>query len=170
MIHSVIAAGICLFAQASAQSVEPKSVDLAGFEVIGVSTRTTNKDEMSPAGKIGPLWKSFAQSADRIPDVTDPDTFSIYTGYETDENGAYEVILGKEVRDLKHVADGMRGIRIPSAHYLVFPVANSSPQGIGAAWQGVYDYFAKNRSRQRTYGIDFDRHSRDKVEIYVSVR
>jgi len=160
-----------LFWQDSVGTGEPRRVDLPGFNVIGLSTRTTNKDEMSGNSKIGPLWASFSRGANRIPDVADPDvTFSIYTNYASDENGRYDVILGKEVQSLQHVPEGMRGIRIPAAHYLVFTVADSSPQAIGAAWRAVYAYFAEHKQLPRSYGIDFDRHSKDRVAIYVSVR
>jgi predicted transcriptional regulator YdeE len=161
----------CLFWRGSPETGEPQRVSLPGFNVIGLSTRTTNKDEMSGNSKIGPLWASFARDGNRIQDVADPDvTFSIYTNYETDENGPYDVILGKEVHGLRHVPKGMRGIRIPTADYLVFPVADPSPQAIGAAWRAVYAYFAEHKELPRIYGIDFERHSKDRVEIYVSAR
>ncbi len=69
----------------------PKTTEIPGFAVIGMSTRTTNEDEMSgDGGKIGLLWKSFMHGGSkRIPGVLDPTTIlSVYTNYESDHNGA----------------------------------------------------------------------------------
>lgn len=54
--------------------------------------------------------------------------------------------------------------------YGTFPVADPSPPAIGAAWRAVYDYFAEHKELPRIYGIDFERHSKDRAEIYVEVR
>src|SRR5438105_1741818 len=115
----------------------PQIVQVPAFAVIGLTTRTSNQRETSGESRIGPLWQKFLQDGGiSIPGVLDETiTYSVYTNYESDHTRAYDVILGKSVSDLRKTPDGMRGIEIPAAEYLVFPVAIATPQSIKAAWQ-----------------------------------
>jgi predicted transcriptional regulator YdeE len=128
---------------------------------------------MAAAGsRIGPLWQSFMNGgADSIPEALDAaSTYSVYTGYETDHTGAYDVILGRRVHDPSEAPAGMRGISIPAGRYLLFRAAGRSVPDIQAAWRGVYDYFAGDSAPRRAFTYDFEKHSSDGVEVYIAVR
>ena len=151
----------------------PISVAVPAFVVIGPAVRTTNAQEMSgDKGKIGPLWKQFMQGdAETIPGVIDQETiYAVYTHYESDETGAYDLILGKSVQPDQQVPSGMKSIRIPPARYLVFPAIGSSPDAIKSAWGKVYDYFAHHSQQQRAFTIDFEQHSSLGTKLYIAVR
>ncbi len=151
----------------------PKTTEIPGFAVIGMSTRTTNEDEMSgDGGKIGLLWKSFMHGGSkRIPGVLDPTTIlSVYTNYESDHNGAYDVVLGASVSDPAQAPADLRAITIPDAEYVVFPAKSNAPQDIQAAWMGVHQYFDNNPHRPRAFTADFERYSCSGVELCIAVR
>jgi predicted transcriptional regulator YdeE len=96
-------------------------VEVPAFTVMGLSVRTTNAVEMTGnAGKIGPLWSQFMHGAEAIPGVIEHGTvYAVYTHYESDETGAYDLILGRSVRPEQQVPVNMKVVHIPAARYLV---------------------------------------------------
>ena len=150
----------------------PQSVHKSAFSVIGFAARTSNAAELSGPGRIGPLWRDFMMARDgSIPGVLDrASSYSVCTNYETDETGAYDVILGKSVSDSAAAPASMRGIQIPEADYLVFPAANATPGAIMAAWQSVYLYFAGSAGAQRSFTFDFEHYGADGIHLYIAVK
>jgi predicted transcriptional regulator YdeE len=143
------------------------------FVVIGPAVRTTNAQEMyDDKGKIGPLWsQSMHGGAEIIPGVIEQETiYAVSTHYESDETGAYDLILGKSVQSEQHVPSGMKSIHIPAARYLVFSATGSSPDAVKSTWGKVYDYFAHHSQQQRAFTIDFEPHSRLGTKLYIAVR
>jgi predicted transcriptional regulator YdeE len=146
-------------------------VRLPAFSVLGFTARTTNEQEMSGKGHIGQLWQTYMGTGSAmIPGVTDPSlTFSIYTNYQSDHTGAYDVILGKPVSSLESPPKPLQGIAIPAAEYLMFTAENPSPDSIRAAWMKVYEYFSGQQRRPRAFTADFERYSNDGVQLYIAV-
>jgi predicted transcriptional regulator YdeE len=150
----------------------PQIVRQPAFAVLGWTTRTTNEREMSGKGRIGALWQTYLQGGQNaIPNVSDPAlTFSIYTNYESDHTGAYDVILGTPVSVEEAASGDLRGIAIPSAQYAVFPAESATADGIRAAWMAVYQYFSGPTDLRRAFSIDFERYSAEGVQLYIAVR
>ena len=149
---------------------EGKQVRLPAFRVAGPTVRTKNEFEMSgDAGRIGPLWGSFMQLAPQaIPGVVEPDTiYSVYTAYESDHNGAYDVILGRSVAEGIGLPAGMKLVEIGAGPYLIFPAADPSPDAIRAAWGRVYEHF--DASPGRAFTADFEKYSAHGVELYIAI-
>ena len=63
--------------------------------------RTKNKDEMNPqTAKIGKMWgEYFSTIAPTLPQ--DTHAYGVYTNYESDAFGAFDVIAGSEVENSK---------------------------------------------------------------------
>jgi len=145
-----------------------------GFSVIGLTVKTSNKDEISgPGARLGNLWRNFmAESDGHIPGDPDRSTiFCIYTDYESDESGAYKVILGRSIGDTSvEVPHGMERINIPAAEYLVFHALDRNPESVREAWSRVYDYFRHHAAPRRTFTADFDRYGPNGVDLYIAVR
>src|ERR1700755_689863 len=83
---------------------------LPAFTVIGPHVRTNNAAEMSGQnGKIGPLWQRFmGGDAETIPNPTDKQTiFAVYSNYESNETGLYDLTLGKRVEPEQPVPANM---------------------------------------------------------------
>lgn len=154
-------------------SSDPHPADVPAFTVMGLSIRTTNALEMSGnEGKIGPLWQQFLHSGSNdLPGIVDKTTiYAVYTHYESDENGAYDLILGKSVHPGQQPPPGKAVISLPAAHYLVFSVAGDPPQAIQAAWKNVYGYFARQSIHHRAFTCDFEQHSGSETKIFIAIQ
>lgn len=151
----------------------PQKIELTAFTVIGPFIRTTNAVEMTgKEGKIGPLWNQFMHGgSETIPGVIEPRTvYAVYTNYQSDETGAYDLVLGKSVQPEQHVPVSMKVLHIPTAQYLVFPAADNSPDAIKAAWMNVYRYFAQRPVQRRIFTYDFEQHSSTGTKIFIAIR
>ena len=156
-----------------AEGLRQQLVEVPAFTVIGLSVRTTNAVEMyGNAGRIGPLWSQFMRvGSEAIPGVIEQGTiYAVYTHYESDETGAYDLILGRSVQPEQQVPVNMKAIHIPAARYLVFPVTDSSPDAIKAAWMSVYKYFADHSHQRRAFTFDFEQHSSTGTAIFIAVQ
>ncbi len=141
------------------------------FKVIGIAARTTNQLEMAGAGRIGDLWgRFFAGAGAQIPGAVDEAIYSVYSGYESDETGLYDVLVGKKVREDAEAPAGFTSIQIPAARYMTFPAADSTPASVIAAWKAVYAYFsAPDATARRAFTMDFERHAPDRAELFIAV-
>lgn len=155
----------------SQPEAHPHVAELPAFDVIGLTTRTSNDDEFSGNSKIGPLWGSFmGGAAQSIPDALEETIFSLYTHYESDHNGAYDVILGKSVQPGTEPPADMIAKHVPAATYLVFPAESRAPEAIVAAWQSVYCYFDEPGTPKRAFTVDFERYSEKGVELFIAIQ
>jgi predicted transcriptional regulator YdeE len=155
----------------SQPEAHPHVAELPAFDVIGLTTRTSNEDEFSGNGRIGPLWGAFMGGAGKsIPNAVDETIFSLYTHYESDHQGAYDVILGRSVQAGTQPPAGMTTKHIPAATYLVFPAESRAPEAIVAAWQSVYCYFDEPGAPMRAFSIDFERYSDKGVELFIAIQ
>lgn len=71
-----------------------------GFKVIGISTRTTNKDNQSQED-LANLWGRFygQNMFDKIPNKVSDNTLSIYIDYKSDFTDEYTTIIGGSCLD-----------------------------------------------------------------------
>lgn len=124
-------------------------------------------------GGLGPLWRNFMAETDQLlPGDPDRSTiFCVYTDYESDENGAYKVILGRSVIDANvSVPHGLERIDIDGSQYLVFHALDRNPESVREAWSRVHSYFRNNANQRRAFTIDFDRYGPNGVDLYVAIR
>ncbi len=114
--------------------------------------------------------RSWEAQEDSIPGALDETIFSLYTHYESDHQGAYDVILSKSVKPETQTPAGMIAKHIPAATYLVFPAESRAPEAIVAAWQSVYCYFDEPGAPKRAFTIDFERYSDKGVELFIAIQ
>ncbi len=97
MLVTIITAVLC--AALAETSLQPKTVQLESFEVVGIATRTNNAKEAGPQGAIPKLWQRFMQEhvLEHIPNKTNPDLYAVYTDYTSDSNGDYKLVIGAKV-------------------------------------------------------------------------
>src|SRR5688572_28395147 len=115
--------------------------------VAGVSVRTTNGEETDLArARIPALWARFfavGHSARGQGPI-----YSVYSDYESDVNGAYTVLVGKEAGE----ADGGEGaVAIPAGSYLVFTSRGEMPEAVQRGWGEVWRYFSAPGTPRRSY-------------------
>ena len=98
--------------------MDAKIVDAGGFDVIGISVRTTNKAEMSANGKIPAMWGRFigGQIIDKIPNRTGGDIVVLYYDYQSDRDGEYSYLIGAPVKSIGTVPDGMSAVKVPAGN------------------------------------------------------
>lgn len=145
--------------------------------LIGIEKRTINKDEITGTGKIPPLIQTFySQILNNIPNRQGNHILSVYTDYESDENGYYTYFIGAKVNDLNSIPNGMIGKEIPSAHYVVIHSAIGKIQDIVIReWQKIWSN--EDLKKKRAYSTDFELYDQRclnldqaQVDIYIAIK
>ncbi len=82
-----------------------KTQKIDEFEVSGIVVRTTNENEMNPStAKIANLWETFYINASpKLPEKAK--IYGIYTNYESDCTGAFDVIASSDMLQRKRLTN-----------------------------------------------------------------
>ena len=144
-----------------------KIVKYENTVVKGIAVRTDNASEMNPStAKIGALWEEFYQQI--APHLSEKsNVFGLYTNYESDHNGAFDVVACSDVLGKNNASS----FQIQSGHYLVFKGAGEMPQAVIDLWNKVWEYFeSESCEHTRAFTSDFELYKNDKeIEIYISI-
>lgn len=153
----------------------PSSTHLGAISVTGLCVRTRNSDEINPAtARIGELWERFfSQSWERcLPARGDADNriFGVYSGYESNEHGAFDVTAGVAVPPPVAPVAGAVQVTVLEGRYLVFTGQGAMPQTVIETWVEVWRYFSQHPAIRRRFGTDFEAYEGpDKVDIHIGV-
>lgn len=152
--------------------MNPELVELrTPREVTGLTVRTSNASERDPATAALPgLWARFFAAAASGAGTPPAEVFSVYAEYESDVNGEYTVVVGREAG---RSVSGERTIRIPAGRYVVFTSSGEMPAAVIAGWQQVWAYFDRPGAPQRAYTTDFEYYDPSEpstLRIHVAVR
>ena len=159
----------------------PVAVHVPAFHIAGLSVRTRNRDETDPAtARIGGLWDQFfSRSWERkLPgNARDGHIFGVYSAYESNEHGAFDVTAGVVTNPADQLDDGagsepgaVRVVPVEAGNYLVFSGQGAMPQMVIDTWGQIWRYFADNPQVQRRFGTDFEDYSGpDQVAIHIGV-
>lgn len=161
-------------------NMDPKTVKQDGFNVIGISARTSNAKEMTPQGVIGPMWGRLFQEnlLEKIPHKADSKIVAVYTDYASDHNGEYTYVLGARVTSDESVPAGMIARKIPAGKYAVF-TSDKGPaqQVVPALWMKINSLPRGAVGTDRVYRADFeiyDERAMDpqklQMDVYVGIR
>lgn len=144
--------------------IHPVLKHVDSFTVTGLTIRTKNSDEFNPEiAKLPTLWQQF-YSSNPTPNTT---IFGVYSGYESDANGSYDVTAG--ILNSNHGAE-LSAVKINPGNYLVFQNKGVMPQTVIEAWKRVWDYFTVDRPYQRCFMTDFEEYKNgDEVAIFIGV-
>lgn len=157
------------------------TIEKPEIRLIGVSVRTTNKEEAGPNGRIPALWDTYFSSSLVSHDGigSSGPLYSLYTDYESDVTGAYTVVIGHEAgeEEVLPPETELSYTVIPASKYLVF-TSKKGPMNevVPGLWREIWAYFEKEVG-QRTYTGDFERYpTRNlnpegiELEIYIAVK
>lgn len=155
--------------------MESNFVQLNEIHAVGIGARTTNEQEFDRnSAKIPGLWNNFLAEgmAEKIPNKEEPARLmGIYTNYESDHTGEYELILASAVTSLEDIPEGMAGVTIPAGGYLVFQARGQMPNAVIQAWQYIWDYFPGDSDYERVYTADFELYKGDsEADIHIAVK
>lgn len=151
--------------------MEVKQVYVAPFSVSGLKVRTRNSAEMAAdTAKIGPMWGQFFAEGlnERIaPQQSAPPIYGVYSGYESDASGAFDVTAGMGVEE---PAQGYATIDIEEGRYLVFEGTGPMPATVISAWQHIWHYFEENPQIQRRFATDFEAYNGpESVAVHIGI-
>jgi predicted transcriptional regulator YdeE len=157
----------------------PKQVVEQPFYVAGFLARTNNAAEASGESKIGPLWQRFMQEnlAAQIPNRADMAFTAVYSNYASDENGAYDYLLGARVTSVDHLPTGMSWRKIELGTYAVILTDRGQmPSVLQAAWDRIWHMSPGELGGKRAFVSDYeiyDQRTRNpqnaQVEIHIGL-
>jgi predicted transcriptional regulator YdeE len=137
------------------QNEQTETAELGGFTVVGITVRTTNKDNKATED-INVLWQRFFEEAvgEAIPAKDGEAIYAIYHDYEGDHEHPYSLTIGCRVKSEDFaLADGLSSVFVESDDYAIFAAQGEQPKALIETWQSIWKSDIK-----RTYKTD--------VEIY----
>lgn len=152
--------------------MDVKLREVRPFRVAGLQVRTRNAaEQQADSARIGPMWQRFyvEDQFNKIA-LRQPDSFvyGVYSNYESDASGAFDVMAGVAVSDAS--AD-YPSLQIQGGDYLVFSAQGAMPDCVIQAWGLIWAYFQDNPEVRRAFATDFEVYtSPDSVAIYIGIQ
>ncbi|KTD37521.1 Transcription activator [Legionella moravica] len=152
---------------------EPRRVEVDGFKVAGFSVRTKNSDEFNPEkARLPLLWEQFFSSgltqiiSHRL--ENEP-IFGVYSHYESDEMGHYNVTAGLDSSNETNVLE-LNQVEVMKGSYLVFESQGAFPDCVVQTWERIWTYFQNNDFYKRAFQSDFELYSGpNQIAIYIGI-
>lgn len=129
-------------------------VIVAGFQI-----RTTNVAELSGQGQIGSLWQRFFAKnlAAQIPSRSSEALYAVYSNYESDENGAYDYLLGSPVSSIDNLPAGMTFAAIATGDYAVVTTDKGAvTRMVPGKWKEIWQMPAEELGGKRAFLTDYE--------------
>lgn len=145
-----------------------------GIKIIGIATRTTNKDNQSQKD-LERLWGQFYAEniLEKVSNKISNEIISIYTDYKNDYTEDYTTIIGIPVSTLNEIPNGLIGREFPSENFEKFVAKGEMPNAVVETW---VDIWKKDKELNRKYTYDFEVYGENsqkgensEVEIYIAV-
>lgn len=104
---------------------------MKGFKIIGIETRTTNKENKSQKD-LAKLWERFYLDniVEKIPNKESSEILSIYTDYKSDYMDDYTTIIGMKVSSLENIPNGLIGREFESETFEKFITKGIMPNAV----------------------------------------
>lgn len=141
---------------------------------LGITARTNN-NAPDMGSVIGGLWESFYAKGyfERIPGDKKGSVLGIYSDYEGDERGDYDMTVacetGPEV-EAGDIPEGMTLKRIPAGRYARFVVRGHIQRAVALFWQELWQM-----DLDRAFVADYEEYRNSSVEdaeihIYIGLK
>ena len=146
-----------------------------GFKIIGISTRTTNKDKQAQQD-LGKLWGQFYSEnlLNKIPNKISNEIIAIYTDYKSDFTEDYTTIIGIPVSTLDEIPNGLIGREFQAENFQKFIAKGEMPNAVVTTW---VDIWQKDKELDRKYSYDFEVYGEksqngenSEVEIFIATK
>jgi len=146
-----------------------------GFKIIGISTRTTNKNHQDQQD-LGNLWGQFyAENIfEKIPNKLSNEVIAIYTDYKSDFTEEYTTIIGVHVLTLHEIPNGLIGREFQPENFQKFTAKGEMPNAIVNTW---IDIWKRDKELNRKYSYDFEVYGEksqngenSEVEIFIAIK
>ena len=145
-----------------------------GFKIIGISTRTTNKDNIAQQD-LGKLWGQFYSENifEKIPNKLSNEVLTIYTDYKSDFTEDYTTIIGIPVSTLAEIPNGLVGREFQAENFQKFTAKGEIPNAVVNSW---IDIWQRDKELKRKYSYDFEVYGdksqngeNSEVDIYIAI-
>ncbi|MFT8321828.1 MAG: GyrI-like domain-containing protein [Bacillus sp. (in: firmicutes)] len=145
-------------------------IDLEEKLVAGLKIRMNN-NRPTMGKEIGDLWKGFFEQGvyQSIPHKRNEKTIGLYTNYESDVNGDYDMMVCTEVQHTSDIPPSLQQHIISAGKYAKFIVIGDM-QAVGAFWQKLW-----KMDLNRKYASDFEEYQSGsdgenaEIHIYISL-
>lgn len=146
---------------------------MKALKIIGIETRTSNKNALQD---LGTLWNRFfaEQISSKITNAVDDTIYAVYTDYESDYNGMYTTIIGKEVTDFAKIPIGFISREFSAQISKTFIAKGKLPDAVGTTWAEIWK---ENNNLNRSYLHDIEVYGQQSqnlengiVEIMIGVK
>ena len=146
-----------------------------GFKIIGISTRTTNKDNKAQQD-LGQLWGEFYSENlfEKIPNKLSNEVLTIYTDYKSDFMEDYTTIIGMPVSTLDEIPNGLVGREFQANNFQKFTAKGEMPNAVVNTW---IDIWKRDKELNRKYSYDFEVYGEksqngenSEVDIYIATK
>lgn len=137
----------------------------------GIKTRISNSDPKMTK-KIGAMWQTFfgPQGYQAIPGKIGESTFGLYTNYENEAAGAYDLWVCCEVNSAEHLPKNIQSVNIEAGKYAEFVVFGDSQKAVGQFWQQLWAM-----PLNRKFASDFEEYrggedeQHQEIHIFISL-
>jgi len=127
----------------------------------------------SSQARIPGLWGEFASQhwAERLEQAgAFGPTTAVYSAYESDVSGSYQVVVGRAIAGSSPVAPPLQVVDIPPGKYVVFKFSGPLPGVVIEGWRAVWAFFERPDAPKRAYSADFEAYVEpERVEIWIAV-
>ena len=146
----------------------------SGFKIIGISTRTTNKDGQSQQD-LEKLWGEFFAKniIEKIPNKVSSNIIAIYTDYKSNYADEYTTIIGIPVSTLDEIPDELIGREFEAENFQKIIAKGEISNAVPTAW---VDIWKRDKDLNRKYSYDFEVYGEksqngknSEVEIFIAI-
>lgn len=146
-------------------------VNLKEKVVAGIKIRTQNNDP-SMTMSIGNAWKRFFSEGmyQAIINKQNDKSIGLYTNYESNVNGAYDMMVCCEVSNTASLPSGVNTHIIPTGRYAKFIIHGDVPKVVTEFWTKLW-----LMNLDRKYSSDFEEYqngcegNKAEIHIYISL-
>lgn len=146
-------------------------VELKEKTVVGLTVRTSNKEENMKQA-IGGLWQRFFTEGvyQSIPNKKDSLSIGLYSNYENNVAGAYDVTVCCEVSKCEKLPKEVVTRVIPAGKYAKFIVTGHMQTAVAEFWADLW-----SMDLNRKYSSDFEEYQSGgdiencEIHMYISM-
>lgn len=146
-------------------------VELNEKIVVGLTAKTSNKDE-NMKQIIGGLWQRFfaEEIYQSILNKQNECSIGLYSNYENNESGAYDVTACCEVTNLENLPAEVEVKKIPAGKYAKFVVHGHVQKAVAEFWSKLW-----SMNLNRKYSCDFEAYQSGgdiencEIHMYISI-
>ncbi|PKM95424.1 MAG: AraC family transcriptional regulator [Firmicutes bacterium HGW-Firmicutes-1] len=136
--------------------------------VAGLKIRTSNSDP-NMVNSIGGLWQEFFTKGiyQSIPNKYNDKSIGLYTNYESDDQGEYDMMVCCEVINSSKLPVGVYPQMIPAGKYAKFVVKGDMQKVVAEFWTKLW-----SMNLDRKFSSDFEEYqsgSDNIVEIHIYI-